>query len=421
MKILVVGGGGREHAIAAKLRADAPDAALFIAPGNPGTAQVGTNVNIPAGNLEDLAAFAANELVDLTVVGPEQPLAEGLADLFVDRNLPVFGPVRAAARIESSKAFAKRLMAEHGVPTADFEVFTNAAAAREWARARGPLVVKASGLAAGKGAIVCDDADESVAAVDALMVEGRLGDAGREVVLEERMEGPELSVFFITDGERAVPLLPSRDHKRLLEGDEGPNTGGMGAYAPVADGTPDLVEQVRETIAVPVIRALAEQGTPYLGFLYAGLMLTSEGPRVVEFNCRLGDPETQAVLPITGSNLVDPMLAVARGEGLGDWTAEPNAGAAMTTVLASEGYPGPYENGRPIHIPNDLESDRIRVFHAGTAMDGDQLVTAGGRVLGVTGIGPTIAEAARASREGAKRIEFAGKQWRADIGRSEGA
>ena len=422
MKILVIGGGGREHAIAAKLRADAPDATLFIAPGNPGTSRVGMNVDIAAGDVEDLAIFASDEAIDLTVVGPEQPLAQGLADLFADRGLPVFGPVRQAARIESSKSFAKQLMAEHGVPTADFAVFTDAESARAWATARGgPLVVKASGLAAGKGAIVCDDVTESVAAIDALLVEGRLGEAGREVVLEERMEGPELSVFFITDGERAVPLLPSRDHKRLLRGDEGPNTGGMGAYSPVSDGTADLLEEVRRSIALPVLHALAEQGTPYVGFLYAGLMLTAQGPKVVEFNCRLGDPEAQAVLPITSSNLVEPLLAVARGDGLGDWEAEASGEMALITVLASEGYPGPYDKGRAIQIPADLESERVRVFHAGTAMDDGELVTAGGRVLGVTGVGPTIAEAARASRHGAEQISFAGKQWRSDIGRSESA
>lgn len=421
MKLLVIGGGGREHALAAKLRADAPDAAIFIAPGNPGTAQVGTNLDVAVGDLEGLAAFAASDAIDLTVVGPEQPLAAGLADLFVERGLPVFGPIRQAARIESSKAFAKRLMADNGIPTANFEVFTDAEAARAYARAGGgPLVVKASGLAAGKGAIVCDDVSESLAAIDAMMVEGRLGEAGRRIVLEERMEGPELSVFFITDGERAVPLLPSRDHKRLLEGDEGPNTGGMGAYAPVADGTPELIDDVRRTIAQPVLDAMAEQGTPYIGFLYAGLMLTSEGPKVVEFNCRLGDPEAQAVLPITSSNLVEPLRAVARGEGLGDWEAESFESAALVTVLASEGYPGPYEKGREIHIPADLESERIRVFQAGTATEDNRLVTAGGRVLGVTGIGPDIAAAASASRDGAKQIAFEGKQWRSDIGRSEG-
>jgi len=420
MKILVIGGGGREHAIAAKLRADAPGAAIFVAPGNPGSARVATNIDLAAGDLAGLASFAEDEEVDLTVVGPEQPLAAGLADLFAERGLPLFGPVRRAARIESSKAFAKRLMAEHGVPTAEFDVFTDAEAARAYARARGPLVVKASGLAAGKGAIVCDDVDETVAAIDALLVEGQLGEAGSEVVLEERMQGPELSVFFITDGTRAVPLLPSRDHKRLLEDDEGPNTGGMGAYAPVADGTPQLIEDVRRTIAQPVLDAMAEQGFPYVGFLYAGLMLTSDGPKVVEFNCRLGDPEAQAVLPITASNLVEPLLAVARGDGLGDWEAEAAEGAALITVLASEGYPGPYETGRPIHIPRDLESERIRVFHAGTDMAGDRLVTAGGRVIGVTGVGPDLAEAARASRHGAEQITFEGKQWRSDIGRSEG-
>ncbi len=420
MKLLVVGSGGREHAIAAKLRADAPDSTIFIAPGNPGTAAIGRNVEVGAVDLEGLARFAGTEKLDLTVIGPEQPLAEGAVDLFLSRGLPVFGPARAAARIEASKAFAKHLMADHGVPTADFAVFRDAAEARRYARAQsGPVVVKASGLAAGKGAIVCDDEDEAVAAIDRMLVEGRLGAAGREIVVEERMEGTELSVFFLTDGERAVPLVPSRDHKRLLDGDRGPNTGGMGAYAPVADGTAALVEEVGASIAQPVLAALADQGTPYTGFLYVGLMLTDEGPKVVEFNCRLGDPEAQVVLPLTMSNLIEPMLAVARGDGLGDWAAAMRGGAALVTVLASGGYPGPYDTGLPISIPPDLESETLRIYHAGTSVESGRLVTAGGRVLGVTGTGSTLSEAAAVSRTGAAAISFEGKHYRSDIGSSE--
>lgn len=418
MKILVVGSGGREHALAAKLRADAPDADLYVAPGNPGTESVATNVPIASGALDELASFAEGEAVDLTVVGPEAPLAEGLADRFRERGLPVFGPGRDAARIEASKAFAKRLMREHGVPTADFRTFDDPDAARAWIAGRGaPIVVKASGLAAGKGALVCETTGEADRAVDRIMVERRFGEAGDRLVVEEFLEGRELSVFFLADGESAVPLLPSRDHKRARDGGEGPNTGGMGAYAPVEDGTPELVEEVRRTIALPVLEALAEAGSPYRGFLYAGLMLTDEGPKVVEFNCRLGDPEAQVVLPLTRSSLVEPMEAVARGDGLSGWEPDVRSGAALITVLASGGYPTDYDTGFPITLPDDLEGPCVRIYQAGTARQDGQLVTDGGRVLGAVGLGASLQAAGERSRAAAGRIEFRGARWRRDIGR----
>lgn len=419
MKILVVGGGGREHALVANLREDAPEAEVFVAPGNPGTGSIARNVPIEDGALQELATFAAAEGVELTIVGPEAPLADGIADLFAERGLPLFGPVAAAARIEASKAFADRLMAGAGVPTADFRVFEDAGAAREHVRERGaPVVVKASGLAAGKGVYVCDDVEEALEAVDGLMVEGRHGEAGRTVVVEEKLEGRELSVFFLTDGVRAVPLLPSRDHKRAFEGGRGPNTGGMGAFAPVEDASPELVEEVRSAIAVPVLEALAERGTPYRGFLYAGLMLTREGPKVIEFNCRLGDPEAQVVLPLLSSSLLEPALEVARGGSLEGWEPEFHQGSALVTVLASGGYPTSYRTGFPIRIPEGLEGPDVRIFHAGTALRDDTLVTAGGRVLGVTGLGASREEAGERSRRAAERIEFEGKHWRRDIGRA---
>jgi len=420
MKVLVVGGGGREHALAEKLRADAPDADLFVAPGNPGTTDVAENVNIGATDVPALADFATAREVDLTVVGPEAPLAAGIADAFRDRGLPVFGPGEAGARIEASKAFADRLMREHGIPTARFRVFTDRSEASAHVAAEGaPIVVKASGLAAGKGSYVCETVQEAERALDEIMVEERFGAAGREVVIEEFMRGRELSVFFLADGERAVPLLPSRDHKRLEEGGRGPNTGGMGAYAPVGDADPGLVEEVRQRIALPTLRALAERGEPYRGFLYAGLMLTDQGPKVVEFNCRLGDPEAQVVLPLTRSSLLEPMVAVARGEGLEGWTPEFRPGAALITVLASGGYPGDYETGSPIEIPPDLAGPELRLYHAGTAREDSRLVTAGGRVLGVVGLGDDLRAAAERSRAGAERVRFEGRQWRRDIGRSE--
>ncbi len=416
MNLLIVGSGGREHAFADKLSRDDRGATLYAAPGNPGIAGLAELVPIRVTDLEELARFAAERRVDLTVVGPEVPLALGLADLFEERGLPVFGPTRAAARIESSKAFAKRLMREHGVPTAAFAAFTDAEAAREYVGGHPePLVVKASGLAAGKGAVVCPTREFALDAVDAMMVEACFGEAGGEVVVEEFMDGVELSVFFLADGERAVPLLTSRDYKRVGEGDVGLNTGGMGAYAPAWPGDPAFLEDVRARIAQPVLDALAEEGCPYRGFLYAGLMLGPEGPRVVEFNCRMGDPETQAVLPLTASSLIEPMARVARGEGLGGWTPTAEAGAALVTVLASEGYPGASDNGRPIEIP-EFDPAEVRVYHAGTRSADGTLVTAGGRVLGVTGLGATLEEAAGRSRDAAAEIRFEGAHWRRDIG-----
>jgi phosphoribosylamine--glycine ligase len=420
MKLLIVGGGGREHALADKLRRDAPAATIFAAPGNPGIAALAEPVSLSAEDVAGLARFAEEEGVDLTVVGPEVPLAAGIADLFADRGLALFGPSAGASRLEASKAFAKSLMRDQHVPTAEFEIFTDAGLAHEYlAAGDGPIVVKASGLAAGKGALVCDDRQAAAEAVDALLVAGQFGDAGAKIVIEECMVGVELSIFFLTDGEVAVPLVTSRDYKRAAEGDAGLNTGGMGAYAPAgipgdAD-TAALVEEVRSSIALPVLEGLAERGWPYRGFLYAGIMLTDQGPKVVEFNCRMGDPEAQVVFPMTGSNLVEPMLAVARGESLSDWQARPENGTALTTVLASAGYPGSYETGFPVDIPVDAD-DSVRVYHAGTALRDGRLVTAGGRVLAVTGIGEDLGAAAGLSQAMAERIRFEGKHWRRDIG-----
>ncbi|MCL7971638.1 MAG: phosphoribosylamine--glycine ligase [marine benthic group bacterium] len=420
MNILIVGSGGREHAIAAKLRRDDPGATIYVAPGNPGTEGPGQNVPLAASDLAGLADFAAEKSVDVTVVGPEQPLADGIAEAFGARGLPLFGPSRDAARLESSKVFSKRMMRDCGVPTAGFEVFTDFDRAADFVSGiEPPIVVKASGLAAGKGAIVAESVDEAHDALRAMLVEERFGDAGREVVVEEFMPGEELSVFFLCDGENAVPLVPSRDHKRRFEGDRGPNTGGMGAYAPVADGTADLVERARLEVADPILQGMAERGFPYRGFLYAGLMLTPEGPKVVEFNVRLGDPEAQVVLPLMGASLAEPLAAVARGESLAGWEAEPLAGSALVTVVVSGSYPGSYPKGLPMEVPSDLHGEHVHVYHAGTARKDGQLVTAGGRVLGVTGLGDDLEGAARRSREVAARIRFEGAAWRSDIGHSE--
>ncbi|WP_419163586.1 phosphoribosylamine--glycine ligase [Candidatus Palauibacter sp.] len=416
MKLLIIGSGGREHAIAHCLRRDAPDATIHAAPGNPGMLDTAELIEIPAEDIGALLDFAVDRRIDLTVVGPEAPLASGIVDRFQEAGLPIFGPDRAGARLEASKAFAKQLMRDCGVPTADYETFDDAREALDYvARHAEPLVVKASGLAAGKGAIVCETRAEARTAIEEMMIGGKFGTAGARVVVEEFMHGVELSVFFVADGERAVPLLTSRDYKRIGEGDRGLNTGGMGAYAPAAPADPAFIDDVRRRIAQPVLDAMGEAGAPYRGFLYAGLMLTAEGPRVVEFNCRMGDPETQVVLPLTSSNLLEPMLRVARGESLAGWHPEAAAGAALVTVMASAGYPASSDAGRPIRIPA-FDPDRVRVFHAGTAMEGGRLVTAGGRVLGVVGLADTLEEAGRRSREAVAEIRFDGAHSRSDIG-----
>jgi phosphoribosylamine--glycine ligase len=419
LKILVVGNGGREHALLWKLRRDAPGAELFITRGNGGTDALATSIPLDAGELQSLAGWAEQNQIDLTIVGPEAPLAEGIADHFGNHRLPVFGPSKQAARIESSKAFAKGLMARHGIPTAAFQVFTALPEAEDYVRSvAGPVVVKASGLAAGKGVVVCDDTDQALTALRETMEGGAFGVAGAEVVVEERMTGEELSVFALTDGQNVVPMVPAQDHKRVGEGESGPNTGGMGAYAPVSLATPELMERVEREILRPTVAAMAAEGCPFRGLLYAGLMLTPDGPKVVEFNCRFGDPETQVVLPLLRSSLLDPILEIARGGSLAGVRLGWSAQAAATTVLASGGYPGDYPSGVPIHLPAELQSsDDVIVFHAGTRRaDDGALVTAGGRVLAVTALAPTVAAAAERSRAAAESIRFEGKHFRRDIG-----
>jgi len=424
MKLLVVGNGGREHALLWQLRRDSPGAELFVTRGTGGTAPLATALALDPGDQQPLADWCRAMKVDLVVVGPEVPLAEGLVDVLDGYRIPAFGPRRAAARIESSKAYAKRLMQRAGVPTAAFATFTELAPATAWIREQGaPIVVKASGLAAGKGAVVCTDVEEAVAATRAMLEQGSFGAAGNEVVIEECMAGEELSVFAICDGQHAIPLVAAQDHKRIGEGDTGPNTGGMGAYAPVSVSTPALLEQVQREIFAPTLAALRDDDSEFRGLLYAGLMLTATGPRVVEFNARFGDPETQVVLPLLEDNLLDAMLVVARGGSLAGWQPRTRPGAALTTVLAAAGYPGPVSKGTPIEIPEELsEREDLVLFHAGSARTADgNLVTTGGRVLAVTGLGDSMAEAAAASLAGAAAIEFEGKQYRRDIGWREQA
>jgi phosphoribosylamine--glycine ligase len=418
MRILVVGNGGREHALLWKLRQDAPGAELFATQPNGGMAELAESVEIAPSDLEALSGWAASRSVDLTVVGPEAPLAAGIVDRFRAKGLPIFGPTAAAARIESSKAYAKELMRNAGVPTAEFRVFRDLAGAEAYVRERGaPIVVKASGLAAGKGAIVCEHVEEALAAVREMLEDLRFGEAGREVVIEECMKGEELSVFALTDGRNVLSMVPSQDHKRVGEGDTGPNTGGMGAYAPVSLVAPGFVQMVEEKIFLPTLRAMEGEGSTFQGLLYAGLMLTAEGPKVVEFNCRFGDPETQVVLPLMEGSLLELLATIAGGGSVKGKTIGQRRGGAVTTVLAAQGYPGSYEKGKRLNIPQPLmEEPNLLIFHAGTRKGTEGLVTSGGRVLAVTGLGETLGDASRKSLLGADAIRFEGKYFRTDIG-----
>lgn len=417
MRILIVGGGGREHALAWKLRQDNPAAEIIAAPGNPGIAQMGQCVNVNVTDVDALLALAQREQVTLTVVGPEGPLSLGIVDAFRAAGLPVFGPTAAAARIETSKRFAKELMLRHGIPTASARTYTTVAEAKtEVRRLNAPVVVKASGIAAGKGVIVAMSLAEADAAIDDMLDAKVFGDAGAEVLVEEFMEGEELSLFALTDGTDVRMMLAAQDHKRIGEGDTGPNTGGMGAYLPVSLATPALVADVQRRILLPMLRAMREADCPFTGLLYAGLMLTKSGPKVVEFNCRFGDPETQAMLPMLASSLLEPVQAIAEGRSIATlpelvW----RPGASVTTVVAAAGYPGTAQSGDTITLP--ASRDGVTIFHAGTARDADgRLVTAGGRVFAVTAVAADLRAAQQASQAQAAAIAFSGSQLRRDIG-----
>jgi phosphoribosylamine---glycine ligase len=416
MRVLLVGGGGREHTLAWKLAQSPRLTELIAAPGNPGIAQHARCVAIKDHEIEGLRDLALRERVDLTVVGPEMPLALGLADRFRERGLAVFGPSQAAARIESSKAFAKDLMTRHGIPTARFRAFTDAAAARAWCRELGaPLVVKADGLAAGKGVIICRTLDEADAAVTLCLEARAFGASGASVVIEEFMVGEEASFFAITDGAAILPLAAAQDHKTIFDGDEGPNTGGMGAYSPAPVMDAAMTERVMAEIVRPTVAAMAKDGVPFAGFLYAGLMITREGPRVVEFNCRFGDPECQVVIPRMAEDLLPLLDAVARGSGIPasiGWKPD----ASVCVVMSSGGYPGSYETGRRITGVADAEAlPGVQAFHAGTALRDGALVTAGGRVLGVQALGRDVRSAVGAAYAAVERIHFEGMHYRRDI------
>ncbi len=428
MKVLVVGKGAREHALAWKLAQSPHIEQLYAAPGSPGIAEhaqclgdIRVDLDISQrSQLETeilkLRDFATAEGIGLTVVGPESALAAGIVDHFQEVGLTIFGPTEAAARIECDKAFSKELMAAIGVPTAAHRLFTSSDRAIEYIHKQGtPIVVKASGLAAGKGAIVCATEADAVTAVREILDERIFGDSGAQVVIEEFMEGEEASLFAICDGERYVNLVAAQDHKPIGEGDTGPNTGGMGAYAPAPVLTPELIERTNREVTEPVLAELARRGAPYRGVLYVGLMVTEAGPKVVEFNCRFGDPETQVVLPLLHSDLLDLLLASARGDlSQAGPVKLDEKHAAVCVVMASGGYPGGYETGRPIEGASCAEE--VLVFHAGTALEGRQLVTGGGRVLAVTAIDVDIPAAVQAAYGAIEGIHFDDAYWRRDIG-----
>ncbi len=418
MRVLVVGSGGREHALAWKISRSPLVSALFAAPGNPGLAEVATLVPIGAEDVAGLVRWSKEQAIDLVVVGPEAPLVAGLCDRLAEVGVLAFGPSAAAARMEGSKAFAKEVMAAAGIPTADYQAFTELEPALAHARRMdGRVVVKADGLAAGKGVVVCGALEEAEQAIRAMLV-GRIhGEAGARLVLEERMEGPEASCICFTDGERVRLLAAAQDHKRVFDGDRGPNTGGMGAFSPTPNVTPEVTAQVEREVLLPVVRELARRGTPFRGALYAGLMLTRTGPRVVEFNARLGDPETQPTLLRLRSDLVPALLGTARGD-LSGVALDFDPRTAVGVVLAAEGYPGTVTRGDAIAGLEGPFGEGVQVFQAGTARAADgRVVTSGGRVLAVCALGDGLDQAAGRAYDAVGRLSFRGMHCRKDIGK----
>lgn len=418
MRILLIGGGGREHALAWKLNQSKKVEKIFAAPGNPGIGQLEkcTCIDLKLDDLQKVADYAEEQSIDLTVVGPEASLVAGIADVFKRRGLLVFGPSKAAAQLEGSKAFSKEIMAKYNIPTAFFKICENIETAKAYVKEKGaPIVVKADGLAAGKGVVVAMTEDEALAAIDDMMADHKFGNAGAKVVLEEFMEGEEASLLAFTDGKTVVPMLAAQDHKRIFDNDEGPNTGGMGTYAPAPVMTDILRLKATERILKPMIAAMAQEGTPYQGCLYAGLMINGDSIKVVEFNCRFGDPETQVILPLLESDLAEIMLACATGE-LDKTDICWSDKAAVCVVMASGGYPGSYENGKEITGLADAGAmDKTVVFHAGTKACADKTVTAGGRVLGVTSLGSDIKTARDHAYEAVEKIKFDQAFYRKDI------
>jgi len=416
MRILVVGGGGREHALCWAIAGSPLCDKLYCAPGNAGIAQDAECVAIGAEDVDALVAFAEDNAIDLVVVGPEAPLVLGLVDRLEAEGIKAFGPRANAAMLEGSKGFMKDLCARHNIPTAAYGRFTDAEAAKAYIREQGaPIVVKADGLAAGKGVTVAQSVEEALAAVDEAMTDNAFGEAGAELLVEEFLEGEELSFFVLTDGTNALPLAGAQDHKAVGEGDTGPNTGGMGAYSPAPSLTPELEELVMETIVMPTVHGMAADGAPYVGVLYAGLMLTKDGPKLLEYNVRFGDPECQVLMMRLRSDIVPALIASCDGV-LKTFDLRWSDDAAMTVVLAANGYPGSYEKGSEIRGLDAAEATGAMVFHAGTKADGDRVLANGGRVLNVTATGTTIAEAQKNAYAAVDAIDWPGGFCRRDIG-----
>ncbi len=418
MKVMVIGSGAREHALVWKLKAGAGVDSIITVPGNGGTSYLSTNVPANLSDLQGLADIARRHRVDFTIVGPDNPLADGVVDIFQGHDLPVFGPTRSAARIEWSKSFAGKLMEENNIPHPERRVFDGYADARSYVdKHSGPIVVKADGLALGKGVFMCRDREEALDALDQCMVTRSFGTAGDKVLLEEYLEGQEVSVFAFSDGKNISPLMAACDHKRIHDGDKGPNTGGMGSYAVPHFWTSELEEEVEDSIMVPTINALAELGTPFKGMLYAGLMITSAGPRVLEFNSRFGDPEAQVILPLLETDLLEAAMACAEGT-LDSVDVRWRRGSCVGVVLASPGYPGEYPTGYEIDGLAELDED-VMAFHAGTRLESspskDVLVTSGGRVMTIVAEGTSLEEARIKAYDNVRKVSFPGVQYRRDI------
>jgi phosphoribosylamine--glycine ligase len=417
MRVLLIGNGGREHALAWKLAASPRVTGLFVAPGNPGTAQVADNVPIAVSDFKQIVRFAKDNAIRLVVIGPEDPLAGGLTDVLQDEGIRVFGPRKAAAQIEADKWFAKEIMRHQAVPTAEGRSFTDPAAAEDFVRTRGgPLVVKAAGLAKGKGVSVCLRTEEALDAIATIMRDKAFGDAGSRVVIEEKINGPECSILAFVDRRNIYLMESAQDHKAVEDGDAGPMTGGMGAYSPTPVVTDSMLRDIERQILVPVVDGLLRDGIEYKGVLYAGLMLTPNGPKVLEFNCRFGDPETQPLMMRLQSDLLEAMLAVVEGK-LDKVTLKWDPRPALCVVAASKGYPGKYATDFPISGIAEADAVQdVKVFQAGTRQMGDQIVTDGGRVLAVTALGNTIAQAQKRAYDAMSLIHFDGMHYRKDIG-----
>ncbi|MCQ9207217.1 MAG: phosphoribosylamine--glycine ligase [Omnitrophica bacterium] len=418
MKVLVIGQGGREHALLWKIKQAKKVKSLYSAPGNGGTAGIATNVPISPDDIAGLSKFCESEKIDLSIVGPEIPLSLGIVDIFKEKGLRVFGPTRAAAQLESSKIFTKEIARKENIPTADCEIFDNAEKAKDFIESKkAPLVVKADGLAQGKGVIVAKDKSEALRAVERIMVEKTFGHSGERVIVEECLEGEEASIIVISDGENIVPLASSQDHKRAFDGDKGPNTGGMGAYSPTPLVTDKIFEETVVKIIKPAILGMKERGTPCCGVLYAGIMITQDGPKLLEFNVRFGDPETQAILPRLNSDLLELIEACEVG-ALKNYSLKWDKRTAVCAVMASGGYPGKYEKGKEISgIEKAALPEDVLVFHAGTKAAGKKILTSGGRVLNVVALGDGIRETADKVYRACKTIKFDGAHYRKDIGR----